>query len=80
MGLIGEDPFQSMGKGGMSDIMQEDGDANRFGFVVADGDAFLAQYLYGLLHQMGRTQCMMKTGMQRSGVNVVREATLFDPA
>ena len=62
----------------MANIMQQNSDDNRLLFYFRNLVPFIAQRFDGHTHQVHSAQCMVKTGMQRAGVNQVCHAQLFD--
>ncbi len=69
-----------MGKRPVPHVVQQDGNGNGHGLLLRNFDAFRAQHLDGLAHQVQRPQRMVEAGVQRPGVHVVREADLLDAA
>ena len=62
----------------MANIMQQNSDDNRLLFYFRNLVPFIAQCFNGHTHQVHSAQRVMKTGMQRAGINQVRHAQLFN--
>lgn len=78
MGYIDQASLQGVGEGAVSDIMQEHGDGEPFGFSLRDDGAFGSQHVNRLLTQVHSSEGVMKTRMERTRINVVRKAHLFN--
>ena len=76
---VHERMFERVRKGAVTDVVQEYGDAHRFGFLVADGYALGAQYFDGRLRQVQCSKSMVKPGMQGTRINIVGQPQLFYP-
>ena len=70
--------FQYMRKGTMPDVVQEDGDLGGGIFFIADGHPFEPELVERKGHQVIGSQCVMKAGMDRSRIYIMRQTQLFD--
>jgi hypothetical protein len=60
--------------------VEQNGCLGGFQFGFPNKVTFFLQSPECLAHQMHGTECVMKTGMQRAGINNVCEPQLLDPA
>ena len=75
---IDEGMLQSVRKGAMPDVMEQNGDGNSLGLLLRNVHSFGAKHVDGLPHEVERTEGMVETGVERAGVNIMGEAQLFD--
>jgi hypothetical protein len=62
----------------MTNVVQQNGDLDGLGFPFVDLDALALKGGDSLAHQVQGPQGVVKTSMERTGVNVVRQADLLD--
>ena len=69
-----------MAEGAMADVVKENGRTGAAVLVLGDHDAFFAERIEGLLHQVQSAQGGGGTVVDRTGIDQVAQAELADAA
>ena len=74
----GDGILQHMGEGSVTDVVHEDGQLHRLGFVVGNLYALASQRLYGLGHEEEGSERVLEAGVLRTGIDHRRQPQLLD--
>lgn len=72
--------FQGMGKGTVSDVMQQDRNIRRFCFLFGDGMTLAADRGDGIAHQVHGPEGMLEAGVVGAWIDKMSHPELPDPS